>query len=141
MSEANKGIMRRIFDEVWNQGQLDAIDELFSPDYVAHGLPPQVSPDREGLRQFIGAYLAAFPDIHMQVEDLIAEGDKVVTRITGRGTHQGELMGIPATGNQIQITTVVIARIEGSQNVEAWIQSDQFGLMVQLGVIPPPGQG
>ena len=140
MTEANKGVMRRIFDEVWNQGNMEAIYELFSPNYVAHGLPPQLSPDREGARQFISAYRSAFPDVHAQVEDMIAEGDKVVARVTFTGTHQGELMGIPATGNRINFSSVIITRIEGNQNAEAWVLTDRFGMLEQLGVVAPPVQ-
>lgn len=138
MSEQNKAIMRRVYDEIWNQGNLETISEIFSPDYVAHFLPPGIPPGRDGLRQFIAMYRTAFPDFHVEVEDQIAEGDKVATRITGSGTHQGPFMGIPATGNEVRVTAVVITRFEDGRNVEGWVEQDRLGLMQQLGVVPTP---
>jgi steroid delta-isomerase-like uncharacterized protein len=138
MSEQNKKLMRRIFDEVWNQGNLETIDEIFSPDFVTHFLPPGTPPGRDGIRQYISMYRAAFPDVHIDVEDQIAEGDKVVTRTTIRGTHKGTFMGIPATGKKIQVSAIIITRFEGGQNVESWVEQDRLGLMQQLGVVPSP---
>ncbi len=136
MSDNNKAMMRRIYDEIWNQGNLEAIDEILSPDYVAHFLPPGIPPGRDGFRQFVAMYRTAFPDGHAKVEDQIAEGDKVATRITVTGTHRGPFMGIPATGNEVKITTVVITRFQDGRNVEGWAEQDRLGLMQQLGVVP-----
>ncbi len=138
MSEQNKKLMRRIFDEVWNQGNLETIDEIFSPDFVTHFLPPGTPPGKDGIRQYISMYRAAFPDVHIDVEDQIAEGDKVVTRTTIRGTHKGTFMGIPATGKKIQVSAIIITRFEDGQNVESWVEQDRLGLMQQLGVVPSP---
>jgi steroid delta-isomerase-like uncharacterized protein len=138
MSEQNKKLMRRIFDEVWNQGNLETIDEIFSPDFVTHFLPPGTPPGRDGLRQYISMFRAAFPDVHVGVEDQIAEGDKVVTRTTIRGTHKETFMDIPATGKKIQVSAVIITRFESGQNVESWVEQDRLGLMQQLGVVPSP---
>jgi steroid delta-isomerase-like uncharacterized protein len=138
MSEENKAVARRIIEEVWNKKNLDAIDELIAADYVDHTLPPGLPAGREGARAFIGTYLNAFPDVKLTIEDMITEGDKVVTRWTATGTHTGELMGIPATGKRITVTGLDITRFSGGKSVEFWGQFDQMGMMQQLGVIPAP---
>ena len=140
MSEENKAIVRRLMLEVWCQGRLEVIDEICAPSFVGHGLPPVVSPDREGLKQVVAMYRAAYPDVQMTIEDQIAEGDMVVTRWSGRGTHKGELMGIPATGKQITVTGIDINRIAGGKLIDGWGQFDALGMMQQLGVVPSPGQ-
>jgi predicted ester cyclase len=140
-AEQNKDLIRRIPEEVFNQGKLDLIDELFVADYVEHAaIPPQFSPDIPGLKRFISALRAAFPDFRYTIEDQIAEGDKVVTRVTARGTHNGEFLGIPATGKQVEWGEIHIGRISGGKLVEHWVVQDQLGLLQQLGVVPVPGQ-
>jgi steroid delta-isomerase-like uncharacterized protein len=141
MSEENKAITRRDWEETWNQGNLDLIDELQAVDYVGHFLPPGLPTGREGYRQFVQVFRAAIPDIHITIEDLIAEGDKVVTRFTARGTHQGELMGIPPTGKAVEVTGISIYRFAKGQIVEDWAEYDQLGMLTQMGVVPPPGGG
>ena len=141
MSEENKAVLRRFYEEVWNEGNLDAIDEIISPNFTTHTPQPGISPDREGVKQFVTAYQSAFPDVHVRVEDQVAEGDKVVTRFSAHATHQGELMGIPATGKEINITGIGLFRVEGGQIVEGWTEFDRMGMMQQLGVVPAPGQG
>ena len=88
---------------------------------------------------FYSAFVAAFPDIHLEINDLVAEGNKLVTSWTAQGTHQGELMGIPPTGNSVTVSGIAIDRFENGQSVEHWELFDQMGLMQQLGVIPAPG--
>ena len=122
-----------------NQGKMALIDEVYSPDYVGHETSGPVH-GQEGLKQYIMMYRTAFPDAHYTVEDQIAEGDKVVTRWSGRGTHQGPLMGIPPTGKQGTVTGISIDRFEGGKIVETWTELDALGMMQQLGVIPAPGQ-
>jgi steroid delta-isomerase-like uncharacterized protein len=139
MSEKNLAVTRRDWEETWNQGNLDLIDEHQAADYVGHFLPPGLPAGREGYRQFVKMYRAAFPDVHIAIDDLIASGDKVVTRFTATGTHQGELMGIPATGKKINITGISIYRFVDGQIVEDWAEFDQLGMLTQLGVIPPAG--
>jgi len=139
MSKENKTIMRRALKEVVNKGNLDLIDELVSPDFVDHTPFPGLPPGREGIRQTIGMLREAFPDLQITIEDLIAEGDKVVSRQTLRGTHQGEFMGIPPTGKQVTWTGILIFRIADGKIVDQWIEQDQLGLMQQLGLVPPPG--
>jgi predicted ester cyclase len=109
-------------------------------DYVDYVIPPGVPPTREGFKQFISMFLAAFPDFHYTIEDEIAEGDKVVNRLTARGTQQGELQGIPATGKQATWSEIHIGRMAGGLLVEHWGSIDQLGMLQQLGVIPTPGQ-
>lgn len=140
MSEENKAIVRRVFEEFWNEGKMATLDEVFAEDVVNHGLPPGLPPGIEGTKAYLGMFKSAFPDTQMTVEDQIAEGDTVVTRWTGTGTHSGELMGIPATGKQVTVTGIDVHRFAGGQIVEAWGEFDQMGMMQQLGVVPEPGQ-
>jgi steroid delta-isomerase-like uncharacterized protein len=120
---------------------LDAADDIYAPDVVAHdpNSPEEIN-GPEGVKHFASAFRSAFPDGQSTVEDQIAEGDKVVTRYTFSGTHQGEFMGIPPTGNRVQMTGVYVSRISGEKIVEEWNNYDLLGLMQQLGVIPAPGQ-
>src|SRR5713226_1186473 len=137
-TEDNKLLVRRLFEEVLNQRNLALIDEFFSPNHVEHASTGPVH-GTEGMKQYYMIYLTAFPDTHYTVEDQIAEGDKVVTRWTARGTHKGELMGIPPTGKQGTVTGIGIARFEGGNIVEAWTEFDALGMMQQLGVVPSMG--
>jgi steroid delta-isomerase-like uncharacterized protein len=144
MSEENKAVLRRVNDEVFVQRNLDLVDELFAPDYVLHdpGLPGGELRGTEDFKQrWVSMFRTAFPDLQLSVEDQVAEGDKVATRYTGRGTHQGELMGIPPTGNDVSVDGVIISRVSGGSIEEEWNNFDALGMMQQLGVIPPPGQG
>ncbi len=138
--EENKVIELRFFEEVVNKGNLAVIDELVAPNFVQHDAPPGITADREGMKQFFAMHLSAFPDFHSTLEDMFAEGDKVVQRFTARGTHKGEFMGIPPTDKQVTITGIAIHRITGGKIVEDWTNMDMLGAMQQLGVIPPPGQ-
>jgi steroid delta-isomerase-like uncharacterized protein len=141
-TEENKAAERRYYEEVWRKRNLAAIDELVAPEFVDHDPLPGQGPGREGFRQ-AGPALAfsAFPDAQITIEDVIAEGDTVVTRWTCRGTHRGALMGIPPTHKQVTVAGIEINRYAGGQRVEAWRQWDALGLLRQLGAIPPPGQG
>jgi len=123
--------------EVLNNGNLAAIDEIMAPTYVGHvpGFPPS---DRNGDKQLIGMFRSAFPDLQFTIEDQIAEGDKVVHRLTAVGTHKGVLLGIPATNRRVTVTGVNINRFAGGRIVEAWGFLDMMGLMQQLGAIPTP---
>jgi predicted ester cyclase len=118
MSEQNKAIVRRYFEEVWNQRNPDAIDEFWAADYVNHNAPPGMS-DRRGQKQLIAMSQAAFHG-QVTIEDQIAEGDRVVTRWSGQSTHRGEFMGIPPTGKTVTLTGISIDRVAGGQIVESW---------------------
>lgn len=134
----NKALYRRWFDEVVPTGDLGLADQLLAPDYRLHfpGLPGPV--DRDGHKQMLMAFRTGFPDWEESVDDVIAEGDKVVLRVTGRGTHTGDFQGIPATGRQVTATGIGIARITDGRIAEAWAAYDALGLLQQLGVVPAP---
>jgi len=139
-TEANKASVRRFYEEVFNKKNRAAIDEFIDPSCVDHALPPGLPAGIEGSKQFITMYLTAFPDLHFTVEDLIAEGDKVVARLTVRGTQQGAFMGIPPTSKQTTSTAIDINRFVGGKSVEHWLNMDTLGLLQQLGAMPAPGQ-
>lgn len=141
LAEENKAIVRRCIEEAFNKGNTNAMDKFFAPNVVPHPLPSGVPHDRQGLKRFFTTLLAAFPDYCLTIEDMVAEGDKVVIRSTISGTHKGEFMGITSTGKQVTWTAIEIWRIEGGKVVEIWGQVDQLGMMQQLGVAPPPGHG
>jgi steroid delta-isomerase-like uncharacterized protein len=135
-SEQNKKIVRRAFEEPW-QGNLDVVDELTARDYIGHD-PANPEPLRgpEGVKEFISSYRAAFPDARITVEEQVAEGDLVATRWSGRGTHEGELMGVQPTGKQVTVSGLTISRLKGGKIVEEFQNWDNFGMMQQLGAIP-----
>ncbi|HYU05956.1 MAG TPA: ester cyclase [Thermoplasmata archaeon] len=136
--EENKATVQMFYDEVLNRGNLDVIDKMTAENYVDHTAPPGMSPGREGEKQWFALLRAAFPDGQTTIEDIIAEGDKVVVRATMTGTHQGDFMGIPATGKQVTISGIDVTRFHEGQSVEHWGQWDMAALMQQLGVAPPP---
>ena len=138
-TEDNKAVVRRFYEEVMNQKKRAVLDEVFDLNVVDHFAPPGTPGGLEGARQTLGMFLTAFPDLHFTVEDLIAEGDKVVARATLSGTQQGAFMGIPPTGKHVTMTGIDINRFVGGKSVEHWVEMDTLGLMQQLGVIPPPG--
>ena len=138
-AEQNKSIVRRWIEEGWNKHNLAVIDEVYAPNFVQHEPEPQTVKSSEALKQYVGTYLTAFPDLQLSIEDLIGEGDKVVWRFVSNGTHTGPFMGIPATGKKGVITGIVIFRLENSRIAEAWLNIDALGLLQQLGVIPMPG--
>jgi steroid delta-isomerase-like uncharacterized protein len=141
MSEENKVLARRVADDIVNPGNVDAVDEIYAPDYVLHDpSTPEDVHGVEGIREFYETVFNAFPDTEISIEELIAEGDKVVTRWTSRGTHQGEFMGLPPSGKRVEVAGVTISRIEGGKIVEDWEFTDALGMMQQLGAIRAPGQ-
>jgi steroid delta-isomerase-like uncharacterized protein len=140
-SEQNKALIRRFFDEAWNKHNPAAVDEFFAADFVDRSAPiPGISQNREGLKQFIAQYVRAFPDAHINVEDQVQDGDKVVTRFTARGTQTGELMGMPASGKKVAITGLQLDRISGGKVVESWVEFDQLLMLQQIGVVPAPAE-
>jgi predicted ester cyclase len=137
MTEENKAFVRRFLMEL--DKDLSAVDEFFSPDCVAH-LPGSPGPaNREGFKQFVTLLYTAFPDLRHTLEDQIAEGDKVVSRVTARGSHQGPFQGVGQTGRQVMINDIMITCIKAGRVIELWAQFDALGLLQQLGVLPPPG--
>jgi steroid delta-isomerase-like uncharacterized protein len=140
-TEENKALMWRYFEEVWNKANFDFLNETSWPDMLDHNLPPGMPNGIQGHILFVSTLLKAFPDNRISVEDVLAEGDKVVVRFRGRGTHTGELMGIPPTGRVSDVTGITIARFEGGKVKESWTNWDQLGMMQQLGLVPPPSSG
>jgi steroid delta-isomerase-like uncharacterized protein len=137
-TEDNKANVRRVFEEGWNQGNTAVFDELFATNYLGHA-PSGPIHGPEGFKQYYATYRTAFPDTHLAIEDMIAEGDKVVIRWTGTGTHQGTLMGIPPSGKRVTITGISIVRIVNGKSVEDWADFDTLGMLQQIGAIPTPG--
>jgi len=140
MSEENKAVTRRFLEEIFMVGNLELADEIFASNFVLHdpSVPHEVR-GPEGIKQYVAMYRAAYPDTRFTIEDQIAEGDDVVTRWTGQGTHQGELMGIPPTGVEVTVAGIEIDRIVDGKIEESWVSYDALGMMQQLGVVPSPG--
>lgn len=136
MSEKNKQLIRRWFDEVWNKGRDEVIEELFDENGIAHGLsddPSHPIKGPKGYRPFYATFREAFPNIMVVVEDTVAEGDKVVARCSVRAKHEGELMGRAATQAPVEFTGITIVRIENGKIVEAWNNFDFMTMYKQTG--------
>ena len=132
-TEANKVSAQRMVDEVVNAGNFALIEELLAPDFINHDVPPGVSPTREGTKALIAMLREAFPDLHATVDDVIAEGDKVVQRTTARGTMTGAMMGMPPSGKSATWQQIHILRFANGKQVEHWAVIDQLGMLQQLG--------
>ena len=139
MSEENKALVRRFNEEFWNEGDTTAVDELMATNAAIH-MPTGEVADPEGLKSFAAMWRESFPDWHSSLEELIAKGDQVAERWTGRGTHQGELQGIPATGRRVEVPGSVFYRIVDGKIVEFRGQLDRMSLMQQIGAVPGPEQ-
>lgn len=137
-ADENKVIVRRFYEEI-DRGNLAAMDELVAEDYINHGPPPfpGVGSGREGLKQIFRIFWEATPGYH-QIEDMIAEGDRVVTRLTAYGRHEHDLPGIPATGKPLVMAAIAIHRVSDGKIVEHWSAKDTLGFLQQLGMIPAP---
>jgi len=137
MSEENKTVIRRSFEELWNKGNLSVADELFAPNYTHHDpSTPDVGRGPESEKKRATLYRTAFPDLKLTIEDIIAEGETVMARWSCRGTHKGDLSGIAPTGKQFTISGVTIARLTNGKLAEGYVNWDALGLMQQLGVVP-----
>ena len=136
--EDNKDIVRRFFDELMNKGNTAQVDEFLAPEFVNH-FGGMGAADRETFRRLLPLYPAAFPDVHITIEDLVAEDDKVSARFTLRGTNQGAFMGMPPTGRQVTMSGMALFRLAGGKIVEEYVNEDTLGMMQQL-TGPPPGQ-
>jgi predicted ester cyclase len=137
--EANKAIVRR-YREAHNANNMAALDEIVAADLSAHNMLPGLPPGLEGGKMAHQGFLAAFPDGRTTTEDLIAEGDKVVERYSFRGTNTGSFLGAPPTNRPVESSSISIYRIAKGKIVEHWGENDVIGVMVQLGLMPPPGQ-
>ena len=135
-----EALARRFFEDGFNEGRVDALDEVMSDDLVLHD--PQLPPEQRGTagpRAVVETYRGAFPDLHMTIEDVIEQRDRVVIRWTGRGKHTGELNGLAPTDRTVEVTGITIQRIAGGRVAEAWSNWDTLGLLQQIGASPAPG--
>ena len=132
-----KELVRRIFDDVVNKGNLDAVDELMAEDYVDHG--PMGDMGRDAFKGLVGQYRAAVPDLHCEVSHLIQEGDTVGWLVRATGTHTGDQLGFPATNKSFETLSANIGRMRDGQAVEHWAEQGMFPMLMQLGVLPPMG--
>ena len=139
-TEENKALVLRYFEEVWGKGDFAVEQEVFATDFIDHNPYPSQPSGLEGHHHVVVLIRNAFPDFQYTLEEMIADQDKVVDRLTFRATHTGLFMNIPPTGKQVTFTGIDIIRFEGGKIVELWHQEDMLGLLQQLGVIPPMGQ-
>jgi steroid delta-isomerase-like uncharacterized protein len=131
--------MRRIYERI-NAGDVDGLGELLADDLVEHEVAPGLTPDKAGVLTFFGMFLAAFPDLRMDPDDILVDGDKAVARLTMTGTNQGDFMGMPATGRAIDVQAIDIMRFDGDGLVaEHWGVLDAMAMMQQLGGVPEAG--
>jgi predicted ester cyclase len=151
-TEDNKAVVRRVYEEVWNKGNVATVDELYAANFVDHlwlptnvPVPAELQQSLEEFKQYVSEFHTTFPDLQYTIELQVAEGDLVVTRATWRGTHKGEYRGlthkgIPPTGKQVTWTDTSIDRIADGKIVESWFNEDSLGLLQQIGALPTPGQ-
>ncbi|MFH0343814.1 MAG: ester cyclase [Chromatiales bacterium] len=137
MSNENKAIIYRLIDAVWNQRRLDILDEIIAPDALIHSNTiPDLSRGPEGAKQYVRLFCAAFPDLQVRADDMVAEGEKVALRWSAYGTHKGKLLSIEPTGKSMRITGQAIYSIVAGKIEEDWISADTFGMLQQLGIVP-----
>ena len=140
LTEENKFVVRRRIEEIYNKKEIAIVDEIIATDFVLHDPNSPAIRGSEGFKQFVTSNLSTFPDIHFTIEDQIAEGDKVATRWTVRGTHKGDLVGIDPTGRQVKMVGISIDRVADGKIIESWESWDALGMMQQLGIVPEMGQ-
>jgi predicted ester cyclase len=136
--EQMKAIYQRMVDDVVNQGKFEVVDELFAPEYVDHAAPPGAPGGLEGVKAIFGMFRSAFPDVKFTIDEMVADGDIVATRVHGEGTQNGPFMGQAPTGKHAVWRSVGFFRVKDDKIVEHWGIPDLFGLMIQLGFIPEP---
>lgn len=132
----NAALIRRIFDEVVNGGNIDLVDELFDPDFTTETTTGTF--DREGFKDFVRGWIAGFPDVHCEVGDVVEEGDRIAWSVRSKGTHTGELMGIPPTGRAVDFLSINIGEVRDGRAYRHKLVMDLLGMLVQLGVVPDP---
>ncbi len=137
--EENKLLIRRLFEDVINTGEVERADELVADDFVEHNPAPGQGSGLEGFKQVVAMLHSAFPDLVITIDELIAEGDLVSVRLTARGTHGAPFQGIQPTGKRVEWGGISMIRIAGNKVVERWFHADSLGLMRQIGAIPAPG--
>jgi len=138
MSEENKALERRMYEEIFNKKNMDAVEQFYATNWISDTLLPGMAPGLEGMKQQHAMINAAFPDMQVKLEDIVAEGDKVACLWTATATHKGEFMETPATGKRVTMKGIHIDRVAGGKIVQTWGLSDALGLMQQLGIGPRP---
>jgi steroid delta-isomerase-like uncharacterized protein len=138
MSEENKALARLLLEDDISKGNVAVAEQIIATDFFDHTNPPGMQHGLEGHKAIVALFRAAFPDQWWQIEDMIAEGDRVVARTTMSGTHRGDFFGIPATSRTVSVSGVHIMRIVDGKIAEHWGNNDDLGLMRQLGAIPEP---
>lgn len=138
-TENNKTIVRRLYEEAVNQGNLAVLDELLSDNIITHTTVPGIAPNRAGFRQFLSGFLSAFPIQHTELHEMIAEGDRVAVLHSHHATHGGDFMGLPASGKDVNIAGIEIFRLANGRITEMWHGDDMLSLFQQLGLIPVAG--
>ncbi|MGA2727119.1 MAG: ester cyclase [Terracidiphilus sp.] len=142
MSAANKEVIRAFIEHVLNQGRFDRMNDLVLENFIELDPLPGQQQGREGLKAVLMQFRSAFPDIRWRIDEMVSEGEKVVTRFTWTGTHRDTFLGIPATGRQVEVKGVVIDRLETGKMADSRILMDTLGLLQQLGALPsPPSAG
>ena len=136
-TNANKAVYQRLIEEVFNRGELDVVDEVVSADYVLHGAPPDMPQGPDAIRATVRAFRTAFPDLRIELQELVAEGDKVSARSVMRGTHDGVLFGIPPTHKRVEVDGLTMVTVRDGHVQESWVKNDTLQLFQQLGVAPP----
>ena len=136
-TESNKALVRRWIEAGWNGGDTALIDTLYVPDVVQHDpSSPLPVASGEALKQYVGSFLSAFPDIRFTIDDLLAEGDKVLWRFTAQATHTGPLMIIPPSGERVVVTGMALFRVADDRIAEVWVNFDALGMLQAIGAVP-----
>lgn len=140
-SDENKAILRHALDEIWNKGNLEAADELVNTDFAAqtNTLGLAANTDLVRMKRSVAMYRAAFPDLHITFDDMVAESDRVAVRFTATGTHLGQMLGIPPTGKRVSVANITVYHLRDSRIVDQQGLTDTLGLLQQLGVVSPLG--
>jgi steroid delta-isomerase-like uncharacterized protein len=134
-AEENRAVIRRAYEELWNKRNVDVVDEMVAEDFLNHAAPAGRQRGRQGLKDVVRMFAVAFPDFRYEVEDVISEGDKIAVRDVFIGTHQGDFMGVPATGNHVTMEAIHIYRFSAGRLAEHWVARDDLGMMRQLGAL------
>jgi len=138
MSDKNKLVVRKFVEEFKNKANHDIVDDLYTPNFTHHFKDPRLPPGREAMKLLGKSVVAAFPDVHANIEDLLADGDRVIERTTARGTSKGAFNGVPPNGKPVQWTEIHIYRLENGKIAELWSEIDFLSILAQLGALPPP---
>jgi steroid delta-isomerase-like uncharacterized protein len=137
MSERNKTLTRRFYDEVFNQKKLATVDELCAPNFVDHNPAPGQAPDLAGMKNWMQQFFQAFPDLKATVHEMVAEGDLVVSRVTCTGTHKGAIAGAAPTGKKVTFSALDMVRVKDGRATEVWHEGNDVAVMMELGVHMP----